>query len=91
MSTYLDACEGCGRYDVIPAAAISDGDSGIVCGYRCPDCRAVWTCSWGIVPGRSIPPAPAEANVLDRHLSALLHEQAAINRAHKTLERKDPT
>lgn len=54
---YGDACERCGQYDVTPAAAIRDGDTGIVCGYRCPNCRAAWTCSWGIFPGHSIPPA----------------------------------
>ncbi|MFI2349737.1 hypothetical protein ACH492_22320 [Streptomyces sp. NPDC019443] len=87
---YADACERCGQYDVIPAAAIRDGDTGIVCGYRCPNCHAVWTCGWGIVPGRTVPPEPAAADFLDRHLSALLHEQAAVNRAHKHAARRDP-
>lgn len=90
MSTYLDSCERCGQYDVAPVAAIADGAFGIVCGYRCSGCRAVWTCSWAIVPGRAVPPEPAAANFLDRHLSALLHEQAAVNRAHKHTAKRDP-
>lgn len=88
MSTYLDACERCARHDVVPAAAIADGDNGIVCGYRCPTCRAAWTCSWSIDPSKVIPLAPTPA--LDPHVSALLHEQAAINRAHKHTARRDP-
>ena len=83
---YADSCDNCVE-PVIPVAAIRDGDTGIVCGYRCPNCRAVWTCGWGIVPGRIVPPQPTAA--LDPHVSALLHEQAAINRAHKHTARHD--
>lgn len=86
---YADACERCGQYDVVPVAAIRDGDTGIVAGYRCPNCRAAWTCGWGIVPGRTIPPQPGPA-FPDQHVSALLHEQAAVNRAHKHTARQDP-
>jgi len=75
---------------VTPAAGIADGAFGIVCGYRCPNCRAVWTCSWSIDPSYATPPEPAAANFLDRHLSALIHEQAAVNRARKHTARRDP-
>lgn len=26
--------------------------------YRCRACRHVWTCTWAVVPGRQLPPAP---------------------------------
>lgn len=26
--------------------------------YRCRVCRHIWTCTWRIVPGRVLPPAP---------------------------------
>ncbi|HEY9369105.1 hypothetical protein [Streptomyces sp.] len=85
MPAYLDSCERCGQYDVAPSAGIADGD-GIVCGYRCPACRVVWTCSWMTVPGRITPPD----TTTDRHVAALMHEQAAINRAHKHPARDTP-
>lgn len=85
---YADSCDNC-MQPVVPAAAISDGDTGFVAGYRCPTCRAVWTCSWQTVPCRTTPPAPESINFLDRHLDALLHEQAAVNRAHKHLATKE--
>lgn len=88
---YADACESCDCHDVIPESAIADGTDGIVAGYRCPVCRHTWTCSWALVPGRILPPQPAAgASLFDRHLTAQVHEQAAINRAHKHLARKDP-
>lgn len=88
---YADACENCGRYDVIPESSIADGADGIVAGYRCPACRHTWTCSWGAVPGRILAPEPAnDAPLFDRHLTGEVYEQAAINRAHKHFARKDP-
>lgn len=82
---YADSCDRC-LIAAIPTAALPDGDDGIVCGYRCPNCRVVWTCSWTTVPGRIDPPE----TTTDRHISALIHEQAAINRAHKHAARNDP-
>lgn len=75
---YADSCDRC-LQPVIPAAALPDGDTGLVCGYRCPACRVVWTCSWMTVPGRITPPK----STTDTHITALVHEQAAINRSHK--------
>ncbi|MEU7032688.1 hypothetical protein ABZ958_03255 [Streptomyces sp. NPDC046237] len=85
MSTYLDSCDRC-LIPVTPAAGLSDGDSGLVCGYRCPNCRGVWTCSWMTVPGRVDPPS----HTADAHVAAVLHEQAAINRSHKKPARDTP-
>jgi hypothetical protein len=89
---YTDACEACGHQYTNPESAIRDGADGIVAGYRCPACRHAWTCSWQIVPGRVIPmePTAADASLFDRHLTAQVHEQAAINRAHKHLSRREP-
>jgi transposase-like protein len=88
--TYADGCPSCLRRDVQPTSGIPDGADGLVAAYRCPDCRHSWTCSWGIVPGRVLPPVPREQNFIDRHASAQLHEQAAINRARKLLGRRQP-
>jgi hypothetical protein len=88
---YADACENCPTYDVFPESALRDGIDGIIAGYRCPNCRHSWTCGWQIVPGRAIPPEPvADQNLFDRHLTAQLHEQAAIARARKHLSRDEP-
>lgn len=84
---YADSCDNC-LNPVIPAAALSDGDDSFVCGYRCPDCRVVWTCSWRTVPNRITPPPPGAS--LHPHVSALLHEQVAINRAHRVTARQEP-
>ncbi|MCX5176759.1 hypothetical protein [Streptomyces virginiae] len=87
---YADACDlHRERILATPLMAIPDGDGGIVAGYRCPACRATWTCSWQTVPGQPVPPEPAAVDFLDHYLSALVHEQAAINRAHKHTTRKD--
>jgi hypothetical protein len=88
---YADACERCGQYDVIPEAAVQDGADGMVAGYRCPNCRFTWTCGWGIVPGRLLPPEPSnDTDLFSRHLIGEIHEQAAINRARKHLARRKP-
>lgn len=88
---YADACERCGRYDVLAEAAVQDGADSIVAGYRCPDCRWTWTCGWGIVPGRLLPPEPSnEADLFSRHLIGEIHEQAAINRARQHLAGRKP-
>jgi hypothetical protein len=85
---YADACENCPTYDVFPESALRDGADGIIAGYRCPNCRYVWTCGWQIVPGRAIPPeARPDQNLFDRHLTAQVHEQAAIARARKHLSK----
>lgn len=84
---YCDACENCGRYDVAPESGIADGVGGLVVAYRCPACRAGWICSWGIVPGRIMPPPPKAGGLL----GAVTAEQAAINRAHRHLAPKEPT
>lgn len=85
---YADACENCPTYDVFPESALRDGAEGFIAAYRCPNCRSTWTCGWQTVPGRAIPPEPtANQNLFDRHLTAQLHEQAAIARARKHLSR----
>jgi hypothetical protein len=88
---YADACENCPTYDVFPESALRDGIDGIIAGYRCPNCRHVWTCGWQIVPGRSIPPEPAvDSPDFHEDVTARVHEQAAIARARKHLSRPDP-
>lgn len=88
---YADACEACGTYDVLPESALRDGAEGIIAGYRCPNCRHVWTCGWGIVPGRAIPPEPVTGlPVFHEQVTAQVSEQAAIARARKHLSRPDP-
>ncbi|MET7795727.1 hypothetical protein [Streptomyces decoyicus] len=88
---YADACENCMTRDVLPQSALRDGAEAIVAGYRCPNCRHTWTCSWGVVPGRALPPEPIDQSLFDRYATAQLHEQAAVNRARKHLSRKDPS
>jgi hypothetical protein len=88
---YADSCDNCVRATA-PESAIPDGTgTSIVAGYRCPHCRATWTCSWTVVPGRPIPPPPRDDSFIDRHLNAQVHEQAAINRAHRHLAPKEPS
>lgn len=88
---YADACEKCPTYDVFPESALRDGTEGIIAGYRCPNCRYVWTCGWRIVPGRAIPPEPAvDSPIFNKHVTARLSEQAAIARARKHLSKGDP-
>lgn len=85
---YADSCERCGIYDVLPESALRDGAEGIIAGYRCPNCRHTWTCGWGIVPGRAIPPEPANNSpIFNKHVTAQIHEQVAIARARKHLSR----
>jgi hypothetical protein len=87
---YGDACEQCPTYDVFPESALRDGAYGITAGYCCPNCGHVWTCGWQIVPGRAIPPEPAvDSPIFTPHVTALVHEQAAIARARKHLSRGD--
>lgn len=87
---YGDACENCPTYDVLPESALRDGADGIIAGYRCPNCRQAWTCGWQIVPGRAIPPEPtADSPIFNRHVTAQVHEQAAIARARKHLSKGD--
>ena len=88
---YADACENCPTYDVFPESALRDGIDGIIASYRCPNCRYVWTCGWQIVPGRAIPPEPAvDSPDFNKHVTARVHEQAAIARARKNLSKGDP-
>lgn len=88
---YADACEHCGKYDVVPEAAVMDGADGFVAGYRCPACGHTWTCGWGVVPGRILPPEPSPVvDLFSRHLTGEIHEQAAINRARKHLAHRKP-
>ena len=88
---YADACENCPTYDVFPESALRDGAEGIIAGYRCPNCGHIWTCGWRIVPGRAIPPEPTpDSPIFNPHVTARLHEQAAIARARKHLSRPDP-
>jgi hypothetical protein len=88
---YADACENCPTYDVFPESALRDGAEGIIAGYRCPNCRSVWTCGWQIVPGRAIPPEPAvDSPNFDPQVSAQVHELAAIARARKHLSKEQP-
>jgi hypothetical protein len=85
---YADACEQCPTYDVFPESALRDGVDGIIAGYRCPSCRHTWTCGWQIVPGRAIPPEPVtDSPDFNRHVTAQVHEQAALARARKHLSR----
>ncbi|MGW5640310.1 hypothetical protein [Streptomyces sp. NPDC003832] len=89
---YADACEQCPTYDVFPESALRDGTEGIIAGYRCPNCRYVWTCGWQIVPGRAIPPEPAvDSPIFTPQVTAQINEQAAIARARKHLSKGDPT
>lgn len=86
---YGDTCEACvhrGGTIAAPAMAIPDGNGGILAAYRCPTCGHTWTCAWGIVPGRALPPPPVPG--LHPDLAALLSEQAAVNRARLILNRK---
>lgn len=85
---YADACEQCPTYDVFPESALRDGADGIIAGYRCPNCRHVWTCGWQIVPGRAIPPEPGpDPRTFNKHVTARVQEQAAIARARKHLSK----
>jgi hypothetical protein len=89
---YGDSCERCIRLDrstvVEPLAAIPDGGGGMTAAYRCPKCRHTWTCYWGIVPGRALPPEPTGREPFPlNHLVAELYEQHAIGRAFRHLRR----
>ncbi|MGV9588206.1 hypothetical protein [Streptomyces tendae] len=84
--TYADSCPQCLRYDVQPDSGIAEGAAAFVAGYRCPACRHVWTCMWGVVPGRIMPPERGS----DRDATAAAHEQAAISRARRHLSKEGP-
>lgn len=55
---YCDACPRCTLRSNRPTTGISTGGS-LTAAYRCCACRHIWTCTWAIVPGRQLPPAPS--------------------------------
>lgn len=91
---YGDVCDSgthpAQRVAVAPAMAISDDPGGLLAAYRCPRCHYAWTCGWGLVPGRVLPPGPGPDETGERReLAALLSEQAAIARARRLLARTE--
>jgi len=55
---YADGCPRCLNHGNRPSNGIAD-DQSLTAAYHCTNCRHVWTCTWAIVPGRVLPPAPA--------------------------------
>lgn len=54
---YCDGCPRCLSRNNRPTTGIASGGS-LTAAYRCRTCRHIWTCTWALVPGRVLPPAP---------------------------------